>query len=304
MRLFDLYVFADYSGASRDAGKVEVWKSGPTGNPKPIRDGISKYSRQTARIAVERLLDDNDATKVRVVLGFDHQYSWPPRLWNAAKLNDLPWREAIRVLNDGVGGRPQLDIPARYCAAFNAWCGFEAFWAPIQRKAQSYKISSNAPTGPTDSSFRVTERASPFRYWPPKINENSRPKPADAVGGQGEGAVGGQTICGLAHITKLLKREDLAWWPFDGLHINDPAFAGKHVAVEIYPEIKRPKDIRKSDENDSIVTCKYVRWHDKNGRLETVMDLRPVLNNKDLVERIRQEGWILGMDPSTVLGKD
>lgn len=299
---FDLYVFADYSGAKEDKGKVKFWKCYQTGSPRQIRGRVSSYSRAGASEEIERLLNKNILPKKRskrIIFGFDHQYSWPLRLWNLAQLNDLSWREALQALAVGANGRPKLDHPRIYCAQFNEWCGIQAFWTPIKRIARGYNIQREEPLEEKEQRFRRTERAKRYEFWPREIGRYGT-KPADAVGGRGEGVVGGQTICGLLHIARLLNRQDIAWWPFDGFSLDDPAYTGKHVAVEIYPEIKRPADVPKSDDNDAIFSCKYVRWHDQHEHLGCIMDLRPLRNDEVLAQRVFREGWILGMDPRKV----
>ncbi len=296
--LFHRYLFADYSGGGehRDSQRNLRLYLG-IGHKEPARlitRTGKNFSREGLRNRIIKELEGATANGERVIFGMDHQYSWPTRLWEHAGLSTAEWRSAIAELFAGDGKRPALDIPMRFCKKFNDFAGQQIFWSPLEGLAGRYGIRTTRPQSPESDQFRLTERQRP-------LQGNARPKPADCVGGQGGGIVGGQTICGLYHIAHLLILDTVKWWPFDGLDIHDPIYTGKHVAVEIYPSALRPPDVQQSDDNDSLHSCLYVRNADQSGRLGALMDLSGL--RSECHAKVLKEGWILGMNPELLLSK-
>lgn len=303
MPLFDRYLFADYSGGGENhnaqagirlyqvignaaADRLFNETENNQGNPQ-------NFNRDELRERVVAELDEATQEEQRVIFGFDHQYGWPTHLRQFAGINDLQWREALHLLDDGhpEAGLPELDIPSRYCFAFNQFCEHDVFWSPLNGIAALYQIAGAALPLPDAQRFRLTELADP-------LHGAANPAPADAVGGQGAGIVGGQTICGLHQIRLMLDIPTIAWWPFDGLNINDDAYTGMHVGIEIYPSALLPDHVPHNDDNDAEQSCLYVRNADHADQLANLM----TLHAPQFVEQIQREGWIVGMDPANVEG--
>jgi hypothetical protein len=300
MPLFNRYLFADYSGGgenNRPQRNIRLYRCIGAGEPERLLHTVINpqtgnplhFSRDALTQRVQSELELAAQVGHRVIFGFDHQYAWPPHMRDFAGIAALTWRDALPVLDAGnlENGLPQLDIPSRYCAAFNHFCGNNVFWCPLTRRAQAYGIPGTPLGLPPTDRFRLTELMTP-------LQGNSRPKPADAVGGQGEGIVGGQTICGLHQIAQMLDDELVTWWPFDGLGITGEAYRDKHVGVEIYPSALRPDDVAQDDDNDAYHSCLYVRDADHADELAGLMTLDPPA---ELLDRIQVEGWIIGMNP-------
>ncbi|MEM7474642.1 MAG: hypothetical protein AAF483_06580, partial [Planctomycetota bacterium] len=295
--LFDQYLFADYSGGGEDhhsQNNISLYRINSTTPPRkqlPEEGRARNFSRNSLTDFVLRELTHASARGSRTIFGFDHQYSWPLRLRQHARVDGVNWRTLVRELSVGNAetGLPALDIPRRYCKAFNSFSSQASFWTPLHGVANSYGIPTDRPLEDAQSRYRLTELVKP-------IQGESRPKPADAVGGTGEGIVGGQTICGLRQIAKMLDRSDIAWWPYDGFSIDSPSYHGKHVGVEIYPSAVR-EGPQISDDHDASVTCLAVHDADSAGRLRSMLHLDPPTKVRD---RIRKEGWILGMDPMDI----
>lgn len=292
-KLFDEYLFADYSGGGEDShaqGNIALFTLSSSTGPQKLSSpsgNTNNFSRdRLTSFVLDRLTDATNRQR-RIVFGFDHQYGWPLRLRRHANLESLDWRTSIKTLTNGSqnGEMPPFDIPKRYCHLFNRFTGHESFWTPFKRVASSYGITTQKPEDPIQDRFRLTELVRPLKGA-------ARPKPADAVGGTGEGIVGGQTICGLRQLAKMLHRSDIAWWPFDGLDILSAAYIGKHVGVEIYPSAVRPGQ-QQSDEHDATETCLAVNAADEQGHLEKLMRLNIPIEFQNQVLR---EGWIIGMD--------
>ncbi len=300
MPLFDRYLFADYSGGGENhhaQGNIRLYRCTLDGEPERVVNSVKarqtdlpqNFSRDSLFVRVRQELDEAADAGHRVLFGFDHQYAWPPHLRRLAGVADCSWREALLLLDSGdfQRGLPPLDIPRRYCATYNHACGADVFWSPLNGIAKKYGIPRKPLHLPAAERFRLTELVAP-------VQGRSRPKAADAVGGQGAGIVGGQTICGLHQIARMLGDPAIAWWPFDGFDIQAEAFAGKHVGIEIYPSAFRPAHVARDDDADAYHSCLYLRDAD---RADELRDLAVIAPPTDLRDRIRKEGWIVGMDP-------
>lgn len=300
MPLFDRYLFADYSGGAENhhaQGNIRLYRCTGSSDPERLMHSVKarqtdqpqNFSRDALFLRVRRELAEATDAGERVLFGFDHQYAWPPHLRRLAGIAECSWRTALLRLDtgDANSGLPPLDIPCRYCAAFNRFCGQDVFWTPLLGIAAKYEIPRKPLHLPAAERFRLTELV-------PPVQGSSRPKAADAVGGQGAGLVGGQTICGLHQIARMLDDPFSAWWPFDGFDIRDQAYLGKHVGIEIYPSAFRPAHVARDDDADAYHSCLYLRDADRADELSSLAVIAPPV---DLRERIRKEGWIVGMDP-------
>ena len=295
---FDRYLFADYSGAGEHhtpQSCLAVYMADGKGTPEPVLTPATPYfSRDTFREFIVSEIGRAAKSGARLVFGFDHSFSWPEYMWQLAGLADLEWKDAVIALVNGPGALPALDIPQRYCRLFNEFTGADVFWSPIKRQAESYGVpESKSAIHETRERFRISEKI--------LLEAGFSPKPNDAVGGSGEGAVGGQTVCGLYQIGRLMDadiiRDQVAWWPFDGPDIDGPAYKGKHVGLEIYPAIfsppsgKIPSGMKTKDHADAFFTCLAVQTADRLGWLGQWMNLTG-LAAADL-KTAALEGWIL-----------
>ena len=288
--MFDTYLFFDYSGSgeNEDAcdGIVGLRSSG-SALPEQVRE---RFSRRSLVEFVRREIDQADRDGRRVVFGFDHQYSWPIQMWKLVGLDAKSWRDALRSLVEGVsvGGRhlPPLDIPRRYAAAVNRFVGETVFWCPLAERAKMYGVPNTPPRWGEVDRFRMTERCG----FP--VRSHVRPKPANAVGGQGEGIVGGQTLCGLRFLHELASHSRIAFWPFDGLSAADGSYGHRHVAIEIYPSGLRPHTVAQSDVNDALYSCQWVQTHDRSGVLASWLDVTHL--DAEIQPIVLLEGWIVG----------
>jgi hypothetical protein len=328
--MFDRYLFAEYSGEKEHRNAVDgirLWRAVGNGAPaRLIRANGNNFSRDALREAILDELDEANELDERTIFGLDHQFGWPPHLRTLAGLAGMPWRDAVAALEIGGAGRPALDIPSRFCAAFNnfAFPGGPAvghiFWCNVGRTAATFGIPNTRLAifnagGNAALRYRLTEQylqappaADPLTA--PYLPANIDPKPADGVGANGECSVGGQTICGLHHIALMLEREDVAWWPFDGLDMAGDAYEGKHVGVEIYPALYPHAGwpvggfaVTDVKDKDAWRACRFVQNADRPTLPGRLPGIPPLANLCNLVVRlpgaysrtqVREEGWILG----------
>jgi hypothetical protein len=279
---FDTFLFADYSGAASPSAQrraIALWRLDRGRRPRKVK---GPFTREDLREALLGALVEATRRRRRVLFGIDHQWSWPRDLWAAAGLASRPWREALRSLVEGGGGRPPLGPAGVFPAAFNAWAGAAIFHCRVRGLARSYGL-------PTKSDWP----GSPVRLAESAM---TGAKPATRLGGTG--AVAGQTLAGLVHLHRLLEDArrlgiPVLAWPMDGLADDGRS----HVGSEIYPSFCRPARVRKSDDADARWTCLWASRAD----LASLLDLTAAA--PEVRARARLEGWILGA-PAIPPGKE
>ncbi|MBZ0111816.1 MAG: hypothetical protein K8J08_05105, partial [Thermoanaerobaculia bacterium] len=276
------YLFADYSGAaehSHNSSGIELIHGQAEGAWK---QDTRRFSRDKLHQTISGHLESRDPAIDRTAFGFDHQFSWPEEMWNIAGISGQ-WRSRLHQLvsGDPETQRPALDIPRRFCRSFNSWVGSDVFSSPT--KSEAYGIPRSGPK----QHLRLTESTSVG------FPTGGQPKPANVVGGQGAGAVGGQTLCGLYFLEQLASAQDLkvAFWPFDGIDLDGPEYEGRHVGFEIYPDGVRPRGLPKSDLNDALSAALWMAEMDRRGDLASVLTASMP---EDQLSRVLVEGWIAG----------
>ncbi len=270
---FDVFLFADYSGAAAVAAQrrtIALWRRGRRG---PARKVPGPFTRDSLRAVLLRKLAAATRRGQRVLFGIDHQWSWPRALWRAAGLESLPWRDALAELVTGDERRPPLGPPASFPAAFNAYAGAEVFHCRVRGLARRYGVPTRSSW--TNDGVRLTERVM------------RGAKPAHRLGGTG--AVAGQTLVGLAELHRLLvdaaaARIPVLVWPMDALRDDGTS----HVGVEVYPSFCRPRHVAKSDDADARACCEWAAAAD----LPRLLDLTGAPPQVQRAARL--EGWILG----------
>jgi len=286
MPRFDQYLFADYVGSGghdKSARGLRLVGATATGQLRELRSANGRHwSRASLYEFVCQKLDLASKQGKRVVFGFDHQYSWPLEMLRLASLDiATEWRELIASLVNGDSniGRPAFDSPRQYAKAFNAWCRRPVFYSKIRQNSNLYEIPNTGT-----AMYRATEEYAK--------RSGGRPAPANGVGGNGDGAVGGQTLCGLQFLSKFIARNDVRAWPFDGLDLS--SYKDGHLLVELYPTGLRPRSIRQSDLADAACACETLRFADRAGRLDDFLRV-PRAVVETAADRVAKEGWIAGV---------
>ncbi|KIL39695.1 hypothetical protein SD70_18200 [Gordoniibacillus kamchatkensis] len=255
LRQFDIYAFADYSGAAseREQRKHIAWCVGRAGG-EAEEPATTSYTREELVVATLLLLGKATAAGERVIFGFDHNYGLPDGLYEAATGASLQdWRQQLAWLAEGLmksraaahraaqhgkddGGRtvqllPSMEEeprPREWAARVNAMIaerlGTETgpFWGPHFTPSRRLFPFADTP-------LRLPER---------RVTETRRPGMKSAYQLGGAGSVGLQSLFGMARLHELLRRCNAAGiplhcWPFDGW--TPPP--DKHVMVEVYPTI-------------------------------------------------------------------
>jgi hypothetical protein len=287
---FDTFLFADYSGAGAVASQRAAIALARLDRGRRVPRLIpGPFTRDSLRERLLRELEDATREKRRVLFGVDHQWSWPIDMWRAAGLERLPWRLALEKLVRGGGGTrlPPLGPPFEYASAFNAAVRGDVFHSRVRAVARRYRIPTEERW--SGSGIRSTERAS------------RGAKPANRLGGTG--AVAGQTLEGLRQLARLVRAADeavlgVAWWPFEAV-LDDGL---SHVGCEIYPgackRALRESGVawRRAGMNDHEADAAAVCLWASRAPLARLLDLSDL--PRQVLRRVRLEGWILGARPS------
>lgn len=271
MRGFDRYAFADYSGSSslrlqKKHIVLSVWGAEP-----------EHFTREELFLRVCSLLERATAAGERVVLGFDHSYSFPQGFFEKVTGSSPTAWEQVTGLLDGAeaDGRGWA---ARMNELFRVRHGVETggpFWGP------NFKLQGKRPPFPY-AELGMSERR--------LVEERCRKmKPIYQIGGAG--TVGLQAIYGIAYLARLRRfcRErgiPLFAWPFDGWDLPTEG----HVLVEVYPTLFN-LGVR-SDEEDAKACTDWLQQRDADGTLERFF--HPQLTGAERM-RAQLEGWVLGI---------
>lgn len=285
MRLFDKYLFADYSGASRSSAQRKAIKVGHGVN-QPVKSG---FTRLDLLDYVLNELEQSTSRGERVIFGFDHSYGLPIGLAIDLGIESRLWRETLKTFVNGEYGSNapvfQDDVPD-FAKSLNDFLITRNkgpyFWSATKRVL--YSLPGADPRGQetSETRYRLTE----------KTIAGHNPKPICRLGDPG--TVGGQSLYGMLGLHLLLNecvQRDIPVraWPFDGLNIADAAYHGAHVLVEPYPTALRPSHVPQSDENDAYWTAHAFEERDMAGGLAQSLNLEEWHHSS---ETIRFEGWI------------
>lgn len=291
--LFQKYVFADYSGAKSVSGQKKSIKLAEEGEVSENRG--QAFTRETLQAKTLDLLREATKQGQRVLFGRDHQYSIPLALALELGLDvdTLGWRGVLAALVRGSYGGPRLTQAGVFCHSLNEWLvgqGKKAYFYSGTKDVM-YGVPREDPRAGDDTQYRRTEKV-----------KGQRAKPLGRVGDKG--TVGGQTLVGLIQLHELLvaaelERIPIAVWPFDGLSIVDPAYAGKHVMLEVYPSEVRPEDVPQTDWNDARACVLWTQKRDLEGQLVKALSFKPDASAA-LRAQVLFEGWIAGLSSDDI----
>lgn len=281
-RVFDWYAFADYSGSLRTSEQRRRIAFSLIKDHDPIQTSFGR-TRYELMHEVMELLEAATRSGKRMIFGFDHNYSFPERFYEALTGRKWShWRELLTLLGAGNDGIPGLELeePRKWAAKANNRLTSKLrtvesgpFWGPHFKPLKKPAF----PYGGQIPERRLVEE------------KCKRMKSIFQLGGAG--AVGLQSLLGMVYLNKLIRfcRElniPLHVWPFDGLSIPDNG----HVLVEMYPTVFNEKN--RSDLADAQSCVNWLLEEDRNQTLKRWFS--PGLTEIEL-ERIRLEGWCLGI---------
>ena len=300
-RLFDAYLIADWTAAeTRKLGDQSLW----VGVAK--RDVRFRLYTETHNVAtraegealIASLLADHRKRGDRVLVGFDFNFGYPAGTAARLQLKDTSWRGmwnfiAANVVDkaDNTNNRYQVAAKMNRLMTDQAW----PFWGAPAKQTQRWLTATKPPEGAGADipEFRATERAA----------RQGRLQPKSVWQMHGAGAVGGQTLVGIAAVNRLLQKLDASAgvWPFGtgwrALDASDiePLSA---LVVEVWPSLfdARPNEGEFKDQAQVRVTAEAFANMDERGELAAAF-APPKGASDDLIRQVEtEEGWILGVN--------
>jgi precorrin-8X/cobalt-precorrin-8 methylmutase len=206
-RLFDRYVFVDWSGAAKPTrGKDSIWFA--SGTADEVSSPQNPATRAEATEMLRQLLTAAAARRERVLIGFDFPYGFPAGFAAALQLppDQSPWGATWTRLTECMHDSPnnanhRFHDAAKLNEAIGAPPG--PFWGHppgFADPALTWQVTFpfRTPTGRTLRELRHTERhlrslkRLPFPVW--KL--------------AGQGAVSSQALLGIPRVASL--RDDSA----------------------------------------------------------------------------------------------
>ena len=298
-RLFDAYIIADWTAAEgKKLGDGSVW----VGVAK--RDVRFRLYTETHNVAtraegeklIAALLADHRKRGDRVLVGFDFNFGYPAGTAERLKLTGTPWTAMWKFIAANVVDKPDNTNNRYQVAAKMNRLMTDApwpLWGAPANQAQRWLTTTKPPAGSAADipEFRATELAI----------RKGRLQPKSVWQMHGAGAVGGQTLVGIAAVRRLLDNlgPSGAVWPFGtgwrALDASDlePLSA---LVVEVYPSMwgAKPGPGEFKDQAQVRVTAEHFAKLDETGALSTAF-APPKGADEELIRKVEQEeGWILG----------
>jgi hypothetical protein len=298
-RLFDAYIIADWTAAEgKKLGDNSVW----IGVAK--RDVRFRLYSETHNVAtraegeklIADLLADHRKRGDRVLLGFDFNLGYPAGTAARLGLTGTPWAAmwkfvASNVVDkaDNTNNRYQVAAKMNRLMTDAAW----PFWGAPAKQTQRWLTATKPLEGSGDMpEFRATELAV----------KKGRLQPKSVWQMHGAGAVGGQTLVGIAAVRRLMEKlgESAAVWPFGtGWRKLDVADVEplSTLVVEVWPSMwdAKPEPGEFKDQAQVRVTAEALARMDEAGTLSSAF-APPKAATEELIAKVEgEEGWILGV---------
>jgi hypothetical protein len=308
--IFDIYAFADYSGAAKEAlqkksiawclydrtlgNRSNILFPGVTAETLMHANVKTGLTRQVLVNEVLQLLRQATSEGKRVIFGFDHNYSFPIGLYEAVhKKSSPPWHELVSWLHDSLAQFSDVNgdiLPRHWAAEINRhiveqWSlPVGPFWGPHftpLKRTFPYGLETQGPTPCTLHEYRLVER------------QTAGMKSFYQIGGAG--SVGLQSLYGIYYLDEFMEQcriEGICLhaWPYDGWGVPNEG----HMLVEVYPTLYlKGNKQKRSDRGDAAACAAWIAQKDERGELTRLLSC-PSLEEKDL-QRVSLEGWILGL---------
>jgi hypothetical protein len=331
MRLFDAYLFVDWSARSKPSSAREcadaVWvgEGWPHHGGGPRAEAAETYFRtrsQCGRHLRERLAD-YAAQGWRLLVGFDFPFGYPAGFASAlgVSASTSPWRSVwdllSRLVEDGDGNENnRFEVAAQLNVRCNeAPPGRADLMSGLSRPAVNDDCGRVKP-GPlwgcpaARAGANLGPRSPGFPYGPGPDRHLERLRSVDrrlrvqeAWKLMGAGSVGGQALLGIPCVDRL--RDDPRFksissvWPFETGFTDRPVpTEGPWILfAEVWPGTVRHHVDRQDPIRDRAQVRALVQWAadlDSRGALGACFDLPAGLSARQAAHCIEEEGWILG----------
>jgi hypothetical protein len=298
-RLFGAYVVVDWTAAEgKKTGEQSLWIGVMT---RDVRfrlkyEAHNPATRAEGMATLRTILADLRRRGERVLLGFDFGLGFPAGTAERLGLKGEPWSATWSFLAKDVVDKPDnTNNRFQVAAKMNRLMTDEArpFWGCPPRQAQRWLQPTKPAGGYGDvPEFRLTETAA----------RRGKAQPKSVWQLQGAGAVGGQTLVGIAAAKKLVDElgTSVAVWPFGtgwrALTTADVDPVSVLVA-EVYPTLwpVTPAAGEVKDAAQVRTVCEHLAELDDKGRLGAVFGPAAPVDDETRARVEREEGWILGV---------
>jgi len=299
-RLFDSYIMADWSAASKpSSGADSIWIGAltPDARMKLTFKASNPPTRTKALAELEDLLGRCLKRGDRIFMGVDFPMGFPAGTAEALKLKGAPWRAMRDFLLKEMKDKPdnsnnRFALAARMNRLISN--GPFPFWGCSKKDAlTTLSVKKSREHGPGDlPEYRQTELAA-------LSAKKSRPQPVWKIAYAG--AVGGQTLTGVPAIERLREKfPALKIWPFELplAKLDAAALEGERIIVaEVNPAMNssRPDADEIRDEAQVRAIAEGIAELDANGKLPALFAGSANLSEAQKASITAEEGWILGI---------
>ena len=285
MTLFDCYIAVDWSAANqKTTGADSIWVAARWSEDGATRNLIENIGTRSEAMAFLRGLFQTGLEKShRILAGFDFAFGYPAGLSSA--LAGQPgwramWEKLAADIQDSDDNRSNRFEVA---SAYNQAMGVERFWGkPHQQKDLYTALPATTPFGGgiLDKRFvetRVTGAKSVFQM-------------------AYNGAVGSQTMLGIARLEALRTEFSAKVWPFETQFADALPPGPSVVLAEIYPTLALPKPPEGEIKDKAQVRAmtKLLAQADGAGELQAMLSPPPDSTEADIARMLREEGSIIG----------
>lgn len=298
-RLFDAYIIVDWSAAEgKKTGEQSVWIGVAKRDARfrPAFESHNPATRAEGEALVKKLVSEAMRRGERVLIGFDFALGYPAGTAARLGLKDQPWSAMWKFL--GAEVKDKADNTNNRFAVANKMNrlmtdGPRPFWGAPAKQVQTW-LSATKPENAYEGTheFRATEEAA--------IKGKQRPKSVWQM--HGAGVVGGQTMLGIAMLSRLVNEwgSAVAVWPFGTgwkkLTVEDVAPLSVVVA-EVWPSLmpQKPEPGEVKDETQVRTLAQHLLRLDEKGDLGALFAAPAKASAKLTAQVEGEEGWILGV---------
>lgn len=285
MTLFDCYVAVDWSAANKaTTGADSIWVSArwkEHGSNRSLIENIGTRSEATDYLRA--LLFEARRKGHRVLAGFDFAFGYPTGF--AARLTGAPgwrgiWERFAEDISDGDDNQSnRFEVAATY----NQELGVERFWGkPHQHKELYPALPATKPFAGGMLDKRYVETCVPSAKSVFQMAYN--------------GAVGSQTMLGIARLESLRAEFSAKIWPFETDFADQLPEGPAPVFAEIYPTLALPSPPEGEIKDRAQVRAMTMLLDsaDAQGKLGALLSPPPGCSEEDRTRMLNEEGSILG----------
>lgn len=284
-QLFDCYLAVDWSAANAPTrGKDSIWIStrwGPKGREASTCENIPTRSEAIERLA--GIIGAGLANGHRIFAGFDFAFGFPAGV--SGMLGGGRWEETWSLITDAVSDDEanrsnRFDVGSR----FNHMIGRPMFWGKPHQHMDRYEHLPAKKPQADHQERRVVEQMLPGAKSVFQLAYN--------------GAVGSQTLLGIARLQKLRAQlgDSAKVWPFETSFAANLPAGPSVVLAEIYPSLvlpRAPAGEVKDKAQVKAYTSEIARL-DRRGALRPLLDAPPGVTEEERAAMLREEGSIVG----------